>query len=186
ASVAPSRSAREVLYRRRSISELYRSGHSGLEQALVLRNRPRAGNALLVLALRVRGPLLPEQVGSQVVFKTGAGATALRYGQLNALDATGRKLPALMRVSRGSLQLLIDDRGSRYPVRVTTAISPVASPARAAAAAGHAPGSVMAWGANFDGQLGDGSTAQSDVPVPVSGLSGVSAVSAGRDHSLAL
>jgi alpha-tubulin suppressor-like RCC1 family protein len=47
-------------------------------------------------------------------------------------------------------------------------------------------GTVMAWGRNNDGQLGDGATTNSDVPVPVSGLGGVVAISAGAEHSLAL
>lgn len=50
-------------------------------------------------------------------------------------------------------------------------------------------GSVLAWGANFQGQLGDGTMAQRSTPVVVSGLgpgSGVIAVSAGFTHSLAL
>jgi alpha-tubulin suppressor-like RCC1 family protein len=47
-------------------------------------------------------------------------------------------------------------------------------------------GTVMAWGANNDGQLGDGTTEERDVPVPVSALSGVAAISAGGFHSLAL
>jgi alpha-tubulin suppressor-like RCC1 family protein len=47
-------------------------------------------------------------------------------------------------------------------------------------------GTVVAWGANNDGQLGDGSTTDSSVPVPVGALSGVTAVSAGGFHSLAL
>jgi hypothetical protein len=47
-------------------------------------------------------------------------------------------------------------------------------------------GSVMAWGVNNDGQLGDNSTEESDVPVAVQGLSGVRAISAGGFHSLAL
>jgi alpha-tubulin suppressor-like RCC1 family protein len=59
-------------------------------------------------------------------------------------------------------------------------------------------GKVMAWGRNQSGQLGDGTTANSDVPVAASGLSAhvsgagrrgredrVTAVSAGGDHSLA-
>jgi len=47
-------------------------------------------------------------------------------------------------------------------------------------------GTVMAWGANGNGQLGDASIKNSDVPVAVSGLSGVTAIAAGGGHSLAL
>jgi hypothetical protein len=48
-------------------------------------------------------------------------------------------------------------------------------------------GTVMAWGANAEGQLGSGSKAlKSTVPVAVKALSGVTAISAGGEHSLAL
>jgi alpha-tubulin suppressor-like RCC1 family protein len=66
-----------------------------------------------------------------------------------------------------------------------------------AASSAHAANVVKAWGLNTHGQLGDGTTegpekcapfdeACSTVPVAVSGLSGVNAVSAGSDHPLAL
>jgi alpha-tubulin suppressor-like RCC1 family protein len=45
---------------------------------------------------------------------------------------------------------------------------------------------VMGWGGNAEGELGTGTTRNSDVPVPVGGLSGVTAVSAGDLFSLAL
>ena len=48
-------------------------------------------------------------------------------------------------------------------------------------------GTVWTWGYNDDGQLGNGGTTTSYVPVPVSGLSGtVTALAAGRRHTLAL
>jgi alpha-tubulin suppressor-like RCC1 family protein len=47
-------------------------------------------------------------------------------------------------------------------------------------------GTVMAWGANDVGQLGNGRKTKSPSPVAVKGLSGVTAISAGREHSLAL
>src|SRR5206468_2309569 len=47
-------------------------------------------------------------------------------------------------------------------------------------------GTVMAWGLNNDGQLGDGTTTNRRVPVAVSELSGVVAISGGGFHSMAL
>jgi Regulator of chromosome condensation (RCC1) repeat len=49
-------------------------------------------------------------------------------------------------------------------------------------------GTVWAWGGNNYGQLGDNSTTQRNVPVQVSGLSGVTAIAVGSAafHSLAL
>jgi alpha-tubulin suppressor-like RCC1 family protein len=47
-------------------------------------------------------------------------------------------------------------------------------------------GTVMAWGNNESGQLGDGNFDESDTPVAVKGLSGVAAISAGGAFSLAL
>ena len=44
----------------------------------------------------------------------------------------------------------------------------------------------MAWGNDSSGQLGNGNETNSDVPVPVTGLAGVTAIAAGSDHSLAL
>lgn len=50
-----------------------------------------------------------------------------------------------------------------------------------------ANGTVMAWGSDSSGELGDGMiTKDSTVPVPVAHLSGVTAISAGVSHDLAL
>jgi alpha-tubulin suppressor-like RCC1 family protein len=46
-------------------------------------------------------------------------------------------------------------------------------------------GTVRAWGDNRRGQLGNGTTAGSPVPVKVAGLSGVTGISAGFDASIA-
>jgi alpha-tubulin suppressor-like RCC1 family protein len=46
-------------------------------------------------------------------------------------------------------------------------------------------GTVKAWGYNHSGQLGNGTTENSDLPVVVSGLSEVTAIAGGYEHSLA-
>jgi len=47
-------------------------------------------------------------------------------------------------------------------------------------------GDAWSWGANFAGQLGDGTTADRDVPQKISGLMNVIDVAAGTNHSLAV
>jgi hypothetical protein len=118
ASVAPSSVANQVVYRHGSVSEVYGNGPYGLEQGFTVRTPPAAGRGELVLAIRVNGSLTPEQVGSQILFRTHAGAGVLRYGQLSVLDATGRRLPASMDLRGGGLALRIDDSGARYPLRI--------------------------------------------------------------------
>ena len=75
--------------------------------------------------------------------------------------------------------------GAAAAMAVVLAVGvPMAFGEVAASAAG--TGTVVAWGLNYDGELGNGTTTKSDVPVAVSGLSGVTAVSAGEEDSLAL
>lgn len=75
------------------------------------------------------------------------------------------------------------------PVQVLNLEGPVIS---VAAGAAHtlallADGTVMAWGGNGSGQLGDGTTSNRMLPVRVSGLNGPAiAIAAGSSHSLAL
>jgi alpha-tubulin suppressor-like RCC1 family protein len=47
-------------------------------------------------------------------------------------------------------------------------------------------GTVAAWGANDQGQLGDGTTTNRHAPVKVANLSGIKAIDSGAAHSLAL
>jgi len=47
-------------------------------------------------------------------------------------------------------------------------------------------GSVWAWGGNYEGQLGDGTTNPRSTPVRITGISGVIEVAAGYHHSVAL
>ena len=46
-------------------------------------------------------------------------------------------------------------------------------------------GTVWTWGYNHNGQLGNGSTTNATRPVQVTGLTNVTSISGGEDHSLA-
>jgi alpha-tubulin suppressor-like RCC1 family protein len=47
-------------------------------------------------------------------------------------------------------------------------------------------GTVWSWGANWNGQLGDGTTTDRYIPVQVTGLTDITAISAGFRHNIAL
>jgi hypothetical protein len=118
AAASPSAAASEVRYRHGSVEGLYRNGPYGLEQAFNVRARPAGHDGALVLALGLSGTLGARQAGSQVLFRDRSGTTALTYDQLSAFDATGRQLPAKMRLAHGLLQLTVDDRNARYPLSI--------------------------------------------------------------------
>ena len=73
-------------------------------------------------------------------------------------------------------------RASSLAVVATAVVALLAAPAGAVAS----PAGVVAWGENEMSQLSGEAFAESPVPVPVEGLSGVTAVAAGGKHSLAL
>ena len=91
---------------------------------------------------------------------------------------------------------ILDRAGRRFlGLLLVLLVGPLASYAAAATvAAGYShtlvvkttDGTVWAWGNGGYGQLGTGSTTSSAVPVQANSLTGVTAVSAGYGHSLAL
>ena len=121
APVAPAEvvgSGEGVTYRRGDLVEWYRNEARGLEQGFDLATAP-GGAGPLVLELDASGLALALSADGTEVLAGPAGAgTVLRYNGLQALDATGRRLPAWLAVDGQALQLLIDDAGAAYPLAV--------------------------------------------------------------------
>jgi alpha-tubulin suppressor-like RCC1 family protein len=115
---------------------------------------------------------------------------------VKAIAAGGHHSLALL--SNGTVMAWGDNEGgqlgdgSRTAREVPVAVTGLTGAKAISAGGGHSlallnNGTVMAWGENEAGQLGDGSTKlSSSAPVAVKGLSGVAAISAGGDFSLAL
>ena len=106
----------EVRLHRTGVTEWYRNDARGLEQGFDI-PRPPAGEGPLRLVLAVSGAV-PSLETDGVVLRIPDGRR-LRYGQLVALDARGRRLPAELSVpSPGRIALTVDDRAARYPLMV--------------------------------------------------------------------
>ena len=162
---------------------------------------PAAGGGPVVLGMLQVGVAAPGQ--TLVISTTLAGDPPfthqwLRNGQAIA-GAAGTGDSPLLQLTTPVLTAA--DDGVRYAVTIATATGSVRSPdavihvgglSRVAAGGAHslalsaAGDTVWAWGDNRHGQLGLGSTASSAAPAVVGGLSGVKAIAAGADHSLAL
>ncbi|HYN37426.1 MAG TPA: RCC1 repeat- and reductase domain-containing protein, partial [Actinomycetota bacterium] len=105
----------------------------------------------------------------------------------SAVAATDRQVKAWGDNSNGQLG---DDRTDESHVPIT--VHNLSNVKRISAGCDYAlalkmNGTVRAWGSNGDGQLGNGDAPNdSDVPVTVTGLDHVKAISAGAEHALAL
>lgn len=132
----------------------------------------------------------PVQVGGRntltgVIAVAGGGYCSIALKRDGTVWAWGRNL--VSEKGKGS------NSGSNVPVQVGGK-NPLAGVVAIATTGGHSlvlknDGTVWAWGLNMFGQLGNGSFVESDVPVQVGGetpLTGVVAIAAGYDNSLAL
>ena len=111
--------------------------------------------------------------GSHTCALTGAGGVmcwgANNFGQLGDGTTTNRTTPVAVRGLPGDVKAIA--AGNNYTCALTSA------------------GGVACWGANFYGQLGNGTTTNSATPVAVQGFfptSDVTAITAGQEQTCAL
>jgi outer membrane protein assembly factor BamB len=120
---APAPSADSVVFDGRSITERFRNSAYGVEQSFSIHVPPRNAHGPLTIALRLSGSLTPRAERGELRFQNARGEPVLRYGDLRATDATGRRLPTSMRLEGRTLELQVDDAGARYPLTVDPFIS---------------------------------------------------------------
>ncbi len=103
-----------VEIRRPGLIEWYANSPGGLEQGFTVSERFE-GEGPLILELAVEGARA-SQNGASARFEAGTGRR-LAYGQLSAVDATGRTLVARVEVPEPSrLRLAVEDEGALYPL----------------------------------------------------------------------
>jgi FG-GAP repeat len=124
-AVSPVASGNLVRYRRRGLDEWYRNGPFGLEQGFTLSRRVTGrGSGPLELALALEGSLRARSDGGDIAFLSRSGVVALRYGELSAVDASGRRLRSGLALSGGRLLVRVWDGGARYPLVIDPLIEP--------------------------------------------------------------
>ncbi|HEU4594235.1 MAG TPA: S8 family serine peptidase [Pyrinomonadaceae bacterium] len=161
-----------------------------------------AGGFSHSLALKADGTVWA--FGANFKGQLGDGSVQMRATPVRAGDLTGARTIAAARFyslvlkEDGTVWGFGDNEsgqlgtgaGSGLPVTspVQTNISGVTAIAAGDthALAVRSDGTVWAWGSNFEGQLGDGTTNGRATPAQVPGLNGIVAVAAGEKHSLAL
>ncbi|OAI38568.1 hypothetical protein AYO39_03605, partial [Actinobacteria bacterium SCGC AG-212-D09] len=107
-------------YDRRVASEWYTNGPLGLEQGFTIPSRLGGAVGPLRLSVAVGGGLRPAwgRDGRQVSFERAGGTERFGYGGLVATDARGDRLPAWFSVGPAAVQIIVRDRGARYPLRI--------------------------------------------------------------------
>jgi alpha-tubulin suppressor-like RCC1 family protein len=138
------------------------------------------------------------ELGNGTLTASAAPVAVSGLAGLSAVSMAGRHGLALL--SGGTVAAWGDDTfgqlgngiaSSNGDSEVPIAVTGLAGVAAVAAGEEHSlallsNGTVLAWGDNHEGQLGNGTTRTSAVPVPVTGLTRVTAIAAGSLFSLAL
>jgi alpha-tubulin suppressor-like RCC1 family protein len=124
----------------------------------------------------------------------------VRYVQRNVTAISAGRAHSLALLTNGTVKAWGENQegqlgdgisGAEASSNVAVSVTGLSGATAISAGADHSlallqDGTVMAWGKNRQGQLGNGNTVASAVPVTVRSLAGVVAISAGGDHSLAL
>jgi len=118
----PTANGNRIEYRRGDLTEWYVNDARGLEQGFTLHHPPpsQGENIGVQVDLRIAGNLHANlsNDGQQIEFLTRDSVRVLSYGQLEATDATSRKLPARFTLAGEHFSILVDDASAVYPITI--------------------------------------------------------------------
>ena len=151
-----------------------------------------------VVSVRAWGDNSAGELGDGSLTGQAAPVPVARLSGVAAISANGRHDLALL--ANGTVmswgdntlgQLGNGTTSANHNAELPVAVTGLPKAVAVAAGGEHslallANGTVMAWGDNSNGQLGNGGTTSSDVPVAVQGLSNVKAIAAGDLFSVAV
>ena len=103
------------------LTEWYVNSPLGLEQGFTIERDPgctAGGKLSFELSLPTQAAVALVGQGAAAHLELRDGSRVLRYGDLFALDAAGRELPARMVLAGKSVRLEVEAQGAQYPVVV--------------------------------------------------------------------
>ena len=107
------------------LREWFVNGPAGVEQGFTLARRPGGRGSLdISQSLSGDGSVRVSSGGQSATFASSRGA--LRYGGLLVTDATGARIPAILRTVGDRLTISVDDNSAVYPLRVDPEFQQVA------------------------------------------------------------
>ncbi len=99
-----------------AVEEWWRNSPAGIEQGFTLHARPE-GTGPLRLQQTITSTLTAHLTDGDTALRFSDGESErLRFGGLIAYDATGRSLPAVMRLTAHHLAFVVDDTDAVFPV----------------------------------------------------------------------
>ncbi|MDA1185090.1 MAG: FG-GAP repeat protein, partial [Acidobacteria bacterium] len=99
-----------------AVEEWWRNSPAGIEQGFTLHTRPE-GTGPLRLQQTITSTLTAHLTDGDTALRFSDGESErLRFGGLIAYDATGRSLPAVMRLTANHLAFVVDDTDAVFPV----------------------------------------------------------------------
>jgi outer membrane protein assembly factor BamB len=140
--VLPRAVGNAVRYQQGDLTEQFQTGPLGLEQSFTVGHRPGPRAGMLVLGVHASGSLLPSAARGAIVFRDARGSAMVRYGELRAVDASGRVLPTTMRLRHNVIELRVNDSRARYPVRIDPFVEQAQLPGHGYATFGGGNGSI--------------------------------------------